>query len=1501
MSTPRFLPKAAVTAAALALMCAAWQPVGAATAAPSNDLAKQLRLSLPFDGTLKDASGKGHDASLFSTAAPQSAEKYVDGVAGKAVLLDGSTALSTGTDAELSPQDLTLSFWFKPSAAMGSGEQLFAWSKQAYNSEGWYLSSEGSGIPLALSVGASTGQPFKVSVRGSRDAFFPTDRFTHVVVSFDASTHQVKVTRDGRLQESTVDYGASAAAPGTIKPDGSTHNTLGFNGPVYKGAFLKGAVDDYRVYGAPASLDEAVDLYREHAPDFDTTTVAKEDLDAVKLAGTATGPFRVQALGAQGSQLTWSSSDPAIALEGETASVTRGEDDREVTLTASASYAGSAKVTRTFTVLVKAKADSASADRNAPAKLEQVTVNDEYLVNAQNLTVDYLLSLEPERFLNGFYTLAGLPTTAPAYGGWEATSGTRFSGHFAGHFVSALAQAYSTEQDAATKAKLLAKLTAMVDGLKKAQTAYALKDPANAGYVSPFPVGYLPAGKDGLLVPFYNLHKVLAGLLDASMYAPADVASSARVVADGFGTWLGGYVAKQADPAALLRTEYGGMNEALYELFELTHKPEHLRAAKAFDEVALFRQLANGKDVLDGLHANTTIPKLIGALKRYSVYTGDAELEGSLSEAERADLPMYRQAAENFWQMVVDDHSYANGGNSQSEHFHAPNTLFEWATTGVASGYGENSTSEGCNEYNMLKLSSALFELTGDVKYADFYEETFLNTIVASQNPESGMVTYFQPMTSGYAKVFGHEQGEFWCDHGSGIESFTKLGDGIYFSRGKDVSINRYTPSSYTSPALGLTLKQAGQVPAQDTVKISVAAAAGATPVAGARVKLRVPSWIEGQATLRINGAQSAIAPVGGYLTVPVSAGDELELVLKPATRVVSDAQNPDWVAFKYGPVLLATELNRDRVGESYVAGVLVRMSTGDTSVDSTVTVADAGAFRENIGESLVRVDDAAGATGNAALRFELAGQDGAAKRVFEPYFSLYEARYAVYMTLVEPDSEAAQAAILKRKVQEREKATTTDLLTSFDNNNSEAGKNYQFNRSGVGVYGGRPFRDAQNTADAWFSYEMAVDQSAKHNYLCVSYYGGDAGRTFDVLIDGVLLKSERISGDAGATKWYEQCDEIPAEQVAKAKSKQGAHGGAILDQDGKEIPVVTVRFQGNGKSFVGGIYGVYTRTSTSYDTASELSSLAAKDAQISPALTAGVHSYELTVGQASSSVELSLAPASPSGLIYVDGVLIDDTLPRAVQLASMKAARAATGNSVVIRSVAQDHSTATEYVLNVARAEAPGDASADEQAGADSDTGTGSDTGTDADAGTAADSGTSSDANADVGAAGAAAQGSADDSAGAADGSGTADVEGAAADADASAGANGGVGASGNDGANDGAGAGADDAGAGGAEASSDADGSSADAEGTNASAATNGATASAGSNGSAGSLGSGDAENAGGSAGAEDPVVDAAPQQQAPQEDIAKTGAQVAGVLAAAAVALLLGCLAVRRSRRA
>src|SRR5699024_1058578 len=472
------------------------------------------------------------------------------------------------------------------------------------------------------------------------------------------------------------------------------------------------------------------------------------------------------------------------------------------------------------------------------------------------------------------------------------------------------------------------------------------------------------------------------------------------------GTYLNNRLVGNVDKEQLLKTEYGGMNEALYNLYAITKDEEIKETAELFDETSLFRELADGRDVLDGKHANTTIPKLTGALARYHVLTQDEELYNRLSPEEQSQLPMYKDAALNFWEIVRDDHTYINGGNSQSEQFHAPGELWEDATgNDPHSGYGNNSTAESCNVHNMLKLTRELFRAELDVKYADYYEQAYTNQVMASVDTDTGTTTYFQPMDSGYFKVFGSDESpEFWCCTGTGLESISKLGDSIYFlndaDSGTDVYVNMFYSSTLRVPDQDTTITQESTIPDGETTKFTVEGEAE-----DITLQLREPDWAAGDVEITVNGENVDSDHTRGYFPVTVASGDVVEYTIPIEVDVASTPDNANYSAFTYGPLLLAAPLSSDLPMETYEAGVMVKMPNYDPNVTKSIlpTSGDAQDWQENIATNLTRVDNADDGT----LQFALQDvDDQAAKLVFEPWYSLKNTRYGIYFTISEPDSQ---------------------------------------------------------------------------------------------------------------------------------------------------------------------------------------------------------------------------------------------------------------------------------------------------------------------------------------------------------------------------------------------------------------------------------------------------------------------------------------------------------------
>jgi uncharacterized protein len=341
----------------------------------------------------------------------------------------------------------------------------------------------------------------------------------------------------------------------------------------------------------------------------------------------------------------------------------------------------------------------------------------------------------------------------------------------------------------------------------------------------------------------------------------------------------------------VLSIEYGGMNDVLYELYHITKNKNNLVAAHSFDEEPLFKSLYEGKDILNGLHANTTIPKIIGALNRYRVLD------------DKDANSYYLTVAENFWDIVVHHHTYSTGGNSENEHF---------GETDILDGEKTNCHCETCNVYNMLKLSRMLFETTGNVKYLDYNETALRNDILASQNPATGMTTYFQPMATGYFKVYSTPYSNFWCCTGTGMENFTKLNDSIYYKDADSVYVAQYVDSELTWKDKNLKLIQQSSLPESDTIKFTIYTLSGDTT--SALLKIRIPDWCVGEMIVTLNGKKVETAHSDGFVTVGgnLHDGDIIEAAIPMQIRAIDLPDNKNSYALTFGPIVLCAQMGTD-------------------------------------------------------------------------------------------------------------------------------------------------------------------------------------------------------------------------------------------------------------------------------------------------------------------------------------------------------------------------------------------------------------------------------------------------------------------------------------------------------------------------------------------------------------------------------------------------------------
>ena len=446
-----------------------------------------------------------------------------------------------------------------------------------------------------------------------------------------------------------------------------------------------------------------------------------------------------------------------------------------------------------------------------PFPLSQVRLLDGPFRDAMGRDETYLLSLDCDRLLYNFRVNAKLPTQARPYGGWEAPNG-ELRGHSVGHYLSACSLMYASTGDARFKERA----DKIVAGFAECQAALGT-NATHFGFLSAWPESFIDRVETGRQVwaPWYTLHKIMAGLLDANQLCGN---AQALGVLTNMANWVKFRVDRLSEEQmqASLRTEYGGMNEVLANLYGVTGNADYLKAAEAFNQKSLFDPLAAGQDRLNGLHANTQIPKMIGAARQY-------ELTGNKRNEDIASF---------FWDRVALHRSYVIGGHSDREHFFPTNDFARHLSA---------QTAETCNTYNMLKLTRHLFSWDPSARTMDFYERALYNHILASQDPDQGMFVYLMSLKPGHFKTYSTPENSFWCCVGTGMENHAKYGDTIYFHNDQSLFVNLFIPSELSWPEKGLSVRQETKFPESDTTRLNIKAA---KPVSLA-MQIRWPEWSE--------------------------------------------------------------------------------------------------------------------------------------------------------------------------------------------------------------------------------------------------------------------------------------------------------------------------------------------------------------------------------------------------------------------------------------------------------------------------------------------------------------------------------------------------------------------------------------------------------------------------------------------------------------------------------
>ncbi len=732
-----------------------------------------------------------------------------------------------------------------------------------------------------------------------------------------------------------------------------------------------------------------------------------------------------------------------------------------------------------------------------PFELKDVRLLDGPFKHAMDLSRESLLRYEPDKLLAKYRIEAGLEPKEKHYGGWESRSVAGFS---LGHYLSACALIYAATGDEQFKERA----DYIVDQLAECQKAdgdgYVGAPPgAKKIFEEQIAKGHITSkgfGLNGLWVPLYTQHKMMAGLRDAYRLCGN---KKALQVAKGYADWLEKTFAdlNEEQMQKILACEHGGINEVLADLYGDTGDKRYLALSRRLHHKKVLDPLTNGVDCLPGMHANTQIPKLVGLARRYEL-TGD--------EKDKA-------AAEFFWDRVANHHSYVTGGDGFNEHFGPPDKLND--------RLGPNTT-ETCNVYNMLKLSRHLFQWDASPAVADFYERALYNHILSSQHPKDGRVIYNLTLEMGGFKRYQNPFG-FTCCVGTGMENHTKYGRCIYFHDEDGLWVNLFVPSELTWKEKGVSLRQETRFPDEETTRLHFTCK---KPVELA-LRIRWPYWVEEGMEVKVNGEPVKIeGKPSSYVEVrrKWKTGDVVEVRLPMTVRLETMPDNTNRVAIMHGPLVLAGDLGPVNDPKANSPDFVPVMVTEGRPAPEWVKAVEGkpNTFR-TVGVGRPRDVD------------------------LIPFFRMHDRRYSIFWDVFTKkqweEKQTEHKAEIKR--QKKLEARTVDFVQPGEMQ-PERDHNMQGERTGAGRHRDRPWRHAMG--GGWFSFDMKV--TPERPVILRATYWGDENiqRNFDVLVDDKKIATQKLLHNEPG-KFFDVEYEVPVELTRDKKKvtvKLQAHPGGM-------------------------------------------------------------------------------------------------------------------------------------------------------------------------------------------------------------------------------------------------------------------------------------------------------------------------------------------------------------------
>jgi uncharacterized protein len=710
--------------------------------------------------------------------------------------------------------------------------------------------------------------------------------------------------------------------------------------------------------------------------------------------------------------------------------------------------------------------------------LGDVVLLDGPFKHARDLNIETLLKYDVDRLIAPFRKEAGLPEKAKLYPNWEG-----LDGHVGGHYLTALAMNYASTNNAECKKRM----DYMISELKVCLDANAKNNPEwGIGYVGGVPnskkiwttlqKGDFAAYRSAW-VPWYNVHKLYAGLRDAWLYTGNE---DAKDIFLKFCDWGINITSALTDTQmqSMLDVEQGGMNEVFADAYQMTGNEKYIKAAKRFSHNMLLDAMSAKNDNLDNKHANTQVPKAVG-FERIAELSHDKK---------------YAEAGSFFWETVTGTRSLAFGGNSRREIFPSTAACIDFVS--------DVEGPETCNSYNMLKLTEDLFRVSPQAKYADYYERTMYNHILSTQHPEHGGYVYFTPARPRHYRVYSAPNEGMWCCVGSGMENHGKYNQFIYAHKSDSLFLNLFVASELNWREKGVKITQETKFPFEEQTKLKVTEGS-----ASFKLMVRYPSWVaDGALKIIVNGKPEKIdSHPSSYIAINRNwkKGDVVVITLPMHNTIEKMPNVPNYFAMMHGPVLLAEKTGaEDLKGLVADDGRWAHIASGaKLPVDKAPIV---------IEDDMTKIAGKIEAVKGKPLTFTTSGLKiiNSEKTELIPFFQIHDARYMMYwmsLTNKQYKSYLDSLAIVEREKIDLQKRTV-DFVAPGEQQ-PEADHKMQKENSNTGNTSDEFFRDARN--EGYFSYSMATNSETNLSLL-VRYWGAErGGRKFDIYIDNEKLVTE--------------------------------------------------------------------------------------------------------------------------------------------------------------------------------------------------------------------------------------------------------------------------------------------------------------------------------------------------------------------------------------------------------